>query len=48
MADEFAIPSAALETLPDEQAFVKARSKWLALQERAFVEKFGLSIVEDT
>ncbi len=46
-ADEFAIPDEALEALPDEDAFLDARNRWLLKQERKFIESFGL-VVSDS
>ncbi|XXY54619.1 DUF262 domain-containing protein [Sorangium sp. So ce269] len=47
MADEFCIPSEALEALPDHRAFVDARSRLLVAKERIFIETFGL-VVSDS
>ncbi len=43
-AEEYGIPAEALKVLPDEQAFLAIRSKWLLGQERDFIAKFGLRI----
>lgn len=44
VADEFGIPEEALKELPDQNAFLAARGRWLAAQEKAFIESFGLTV----
>lgn len=44
MADEFGIPSEALDALPDQRAFLEARSRSLVAQEKAFIESFDLKV----
>lgn len=44
MADEFAIPAEAIAALPDAQAFVAARGRYLRSVEANFIESFGLRI----
>ena len=47
LADEYGIPQEALKALPDENAFLEARGRWLAEQEKAFIESFGLTVSEN-
>jgi hypothetical protein len=44
MADEFAIPEEAVRALPSRRAFLEIRGKWLAEQEKVFIESFGLTV----
>ena len=46
LADEFGIPAEALDALPDEDAFLDVRNRWLLELERAFIESFGLEVSE--
>lgn len=39
-AEELGIPEEALEQLPDQDAFLAARRRWLAEEERKFIASF--------
>ncbi len=46
-ADEFGIPEEALRVLPDQNAFLEVRGRWLAEQEKIFIESFDLTVSEN-
>lgn len=47
LADEFAIPQSAVALLPDQEAFIRERSRVLREWESAFIAQFGLRVRED-
>jgi len=47
MADEFCIPAEAVSALPDQEAFIAARSRSLLEREKAFIEQLGLRVSSD-
>ncbi|MDI3289588.1 DUF262 domain-containing protein [Polyangium sp. 15x6] len=44
IADEFGMPHEALNALPDQRAFLDARTRWLVEQEKEFIKTFNLEV----